>query len=207
MKKTIVIGSLLVFISMILITTISGIPYQDIPDFYQEKPRDKELYEQNIDDEKGFISLQQDSDLIIIENKRTRLPYDIDVTVSTDKHSYQWIVEPVAVTVTVMNIGSSSVNLTFPTSQLYDIIIKNKRDIEIYRWSDNKYFIQVITEILLQPGEAMNWDIAWYQQGRIFRFLPYRMLIPGTYSIQGIIPTMDTIMESEEHEICIRLFP
>ncbi|MDG6219472.1 MAG: BsuPI-related putative proteinase inhibitor [Candidatus Thermoplasmatota archaeon] len=143
----------------------------------------------------------------IIENRRTTSPYDIDVTMSTDKHSYQWIVEPVTVTVTVKNNGSSSVNLTFPTSQLYDIIIKNKRDSEIYQWSDNKYFIQVITEIPLQPGEAMNWDIAWYQQGRIFKFLPYRMLIPGTYSIQGIIPTIDTIMVSDEHEICIRLFP
>ena len=207
MKKIIVFGSVLAVFSMILITTISGIAFQDTSDVNKEKPGNKELYEQRVYNEQGCTPLQQDTEVIITEIRKTRSAEGIDVTVSTDKQSYQWIVEPVTITVTMTNTGDSLVNLTFPTSQVYDVIIKNKRDTELYRWSDNKFFLQVITEVPFQPGETMSWDVTWYQQGRFFNFLPNHLLIPGTYSIQGILPKIDTIMESDEQEITIRLFP
>ncbi len=139
-----------------------------------------------------------------LEDKNIR-KLDFGVTLSTNKEKYTWIFEPVEINITLQNTGFSSINFTFPTTQVFDVVIKNRFDIEIYRWSDKMVFIPDETEIKLTPGENKSWNITWHQRGNYLKFLPRHILLPGQYSIQAIIPA-DTTMKSMEKEISINFF-
>ncbi|MEK6883683.1 MAG: BsuPI-related putative proteinase inhibitor, partial [Nanoarchaeota archaeon] len=51
----------------------------------------------------------------------------------------------------------------FPDSQFYDFTVTDEMGQEIWRWSWNKSFLQVVLGIGLQPGESMAFTEEWPQ--------------------------------------------
>lgn len=55
----------------------------------------------------------------------------------------------------VYNYSQIPVTFDFTTSQRYDFAIYDSRGREVWRWSDDKGFLQVIGQLILQPGESV----------------------------------------------------
>ncbi|WP_163100681.1 BsuPI-related putative proteinase inhibitor [Peribacillus alkalitolerans] len=59
----------------------------------------------------------------------------------------------------IKNVGSEMAILHFNTSQIYEYEIFNKDHGRVYRYSDGKYFLQVLKEIRILPSESLSYDI------------------------------------------------
>jgi hypothetical protein len=55
--------------------------------------------------------------------------------------------------ITVRNT-SIPVQLTFPTTQIYDLLITNEKGEAVYRWSADKTFLTSLTTVTFGPGET-----------------------------------------------------
>lgn len=90
--------------------------------------------------------------------------------------------EIVEVTITVRNIGAAPVSLTFTSGQRYDLIVRRPRGDEVWRWSHDKAFIQVIQTITLKPQESLpRFRDAWDQ-----RDFQGRRVDPGSYEMVAV---------------------
>lgn len=56
------------------------------------------------------------------------------------------------------NDGEDPVRLTFPTSQVGDVVLEQGGS-ERWRWSDGKFFAQALSERELAPGEAWSFTL------------------------------------------------
>lgn len=77
------------------------------------------------------------------------------------------------VTLQLINIGDSDLKLIFPTPQIFDFKILKGNE-EVYRWSSDRFFIQVIRTVGLRPRETLGQTLTWVVD-----------LSPGTYNIVG----------------------
>jgi len=63
-----------------------------------------------------------------------------------------------------------------------------------YRWSDGKFFIQIVLELTLKPGEnyseTLQWDLYQYRDGN------YYPPQPCTYYLAGLCSFAETVMPS-----------
>lgn len=84
--------------------------------------------------------------------------------------------EPVAVTVAVRNIATAPLGIVFNSGQRLDLIVRRPRGDEVWRWSHDKAFTQVIQTLLLRAQESSVLRVAWDQ-----RDLQGRRVDPGTY--------------------------
>lgn len=55
---------------------------------------------------------------------------------------------------TVFNYSKIPVTFSFPSSQRYDFAITNSTGVEVWRWSDDKFFMQALGSLTLKPGQA-----------------------------------------------------
>lgn len=85
--------------------------------------------------------------------------------------------EPVSIFLRVVNTAASAVALIFPSSQQFDLIVR-QRGALIWQWSHDKAFLQVIREVSLAPGETLTFSGTWDQ-----RDLQGRQVDPGTYDV------------------------
>ncbi|MEX0765567.1 MAG: BsuPI-related putative proteinase inhibitor [bacterium] len=77
--------------------------------------------------------------------------------------------ESVEVTITIRNAGANPVTLTFFSGQRFDLLVRRPRGDEIWRWSHDKAFIQVVQSIPIRSNEPMTLKASWDQrdyQGR-----------------------------------------
>lgn len=79
--------------------------------------------------------------------------------IATDKGEYA-PGEKVTLNLILENRGSSDLTLRFSTSQVYDIQISGPGSY-FWRWSKDRFFAQVITEIRLRPGERKIFQEFW----------------------------------------------
>ena len=88
---------------------------------------------------------------------------NISVNVSTDKQNLS-LKETLNLSVMLTNLGNVSINLSFPNAQIADFMVVGLSDGSIiYRWSDDKFFAEVITNITVKPNETItvlesNWQ-------------------------------------------------
>lgn len=61
----------------------------------------------------------------------------------------------------VYNYSRIPVTLDFTTSQRYDFAIYNSKGREVWRWSDDKAFLQVLGQVTLSPGESILYTTAY----------------------------------------------
>jgi hypothetical protein len=104
------------------------------------------------------------------ENKETseKFPNGVHAVLSEQKTGatgeHQFLYE-------IHNQTDSPVELIFSTSQKYDYTLKNDRGLTIMKYSEDKMFMQVMTEELLQPGGTYSINISVPQ------------LAPGSYNL------------------------
>jgi hypothetical protein len=60
--------------------------------------------------------------------------------------------------ITLRNTQQDAVRLIFPTAQSYDLVVKDERGAEVYKWSSGRVFLQVLRTLNFR-GET-NWTVA-----------------------------------------------
>jgi len=84
--------------------------------------------------------------------------------------------EPIKVNLTLANFGPKPVALTFPSSKIFDLEIVDSSGRVVYRWSQGKFFLMVISRVVLEPGESKSTTITCECE-----------LPEGIYTILGIV--------------------
>jgi len=59
----------------------------------------------------------------------------------------------------IKNVGNVNETLAFTTSQRYDYVLSSEEHGLIERYSDGKNFLQVLSEITIKPGEEVKYSI------------------------------------------------
>jgi parallel beta-helix repeat protein len=93
--------------------------------------------------------------------------------------------ETINISLTLKNIGNDTVTLVFPTSQMFDVYLCIDRR-PILAWSHDKFFLMMVLEITLHPGETFNQTLQWnfyrYDQ-QSGEYIPPK---PGHYELMGV---------------------
>ncbi|WP_078548169.1 BsuPI-related putative proteinase inhibitor [Litchfieldia alkalitelluris] len=66
-----------------------------------------------------------------------------------------------AFTITLKNTSDQDVTLTFTSGQKYEIYVKNKAGLEVYRYSIDKSFIMALQDVEIKAGEEVSWTEVW----------------------------------------------
>ena len=72
--------------------------------------------------------------------------------------------ELVSFSLEISNIQDKTLKLFFPTSKIYDFTVYDEGGKEVYRWSGNKLFTQVVTRVILKPQEVKEFNLEWEQK-------------------------------------------
>jgi hypothetical protein len=109
-------------------------------------------------------------------------PDSLDARVRLNAGSYA-VREPIVMTLIVRNTTDRTLNLTFPTAQRYDFIVRKGQHI-LWQWGHERMFAQVIGRLALAPRDSITYELTWDQ-----RTLEGTEPKLGAYSIQGILKT------------------
>jgi hypothetical protein len=90
-----------------------------------------------------------------------------------DRESYGPF-EPVRLSIRVTNTSSETLALRFPTSQRFDIAIRDDRGAPLWRWSEGRRFSSTEGEHRLEVEGALHWEVTF--EGP---------LAPGEYVVEG----------------------
>ena len=99
--------------------------------------------------------------------------------------------QPVQLTVTLANPTAQEATVELATSQVYDVLIFRGQQV-IWRWSEGKAFLQVISRVTLRPGEARPYDVVWDQRDDQGRQVP-----AGDYTAQARIRTREPLLTNQ----------
>ena len=139
----------------------------------------------------------EDKRLLIKANDNEILPNhstdNLEITVTTDHYLYQWIFQPVKISIAIENQGEEDQTLTFPTYQTCDFVVK-KGGRKVYQWSDDKLFRQEFKYVTIPVGETWWHNLTW-KQIRPFLLFPlfHCKVLPGIYDITGEVPAINRI--------------
>lgn len=103
----------------------------------------------------------------------------IIIKINTDKKSYNQG-EKVNITLIITNQGAKPVFFDFLSSKKYDFWVVDENNREIWRWSRDKFFLQVLTNMKLGAGKSHIFNEAWEQKNN-----KGNQLKPGIYKIYG----------------------
>lgn len=59
------------------------------------------------------------------------------------------------------NHSSAAKKLQFNSGQQFELIIKNEKNEEVYRYSEGKFFTQAIIYKTIEPGGSLHWQAQW----------------------------------------------
>jgi hypothetical protein len=82
-------------------------------------------------------------------------------TLSTNTTEYA-VGEPVEFLMVLRNESSTPRTLEFPTGQRFDVAVRAGQT-EVWRWSADRAFVQVVGSLTLQPGEEQTFTATWEQ--------------------------------------------
>jgi hypothetical protein len=94
--------------------------------------------------------------------------------------------EPVELTLQVVNRGPRPVTLQFRDSQRYDFLIRNAQGQEVWRWSANQMFAQMLGQETLSPDGG----------NLTYRVVARATLRRGSYTVMGVVPAIDAQMSA-----------
>ena len=117
-------------------------------------------------------------------------------TVTTNTTNYT-VGETVVIRLTLTNDTDQTQTYDFGTAQRYDVIV-SRNDQQVWQWSADQFFAQMMGSETLEPGESRTYTVPWNQvdaNGRQVR--------SGTYTVTGTI-TSYNLPQSDSTEITIR---
>jgi hypothetical protein len=89
--------------------------------------------------------------------------------------------EPLELTLEVVNHSARPVTLNFRTAQRYDLLIQNTQGQEVWRWSAEQMFAQMLGQETLSPNG-----------GKLtYRAVRREPLPRGAYTVIGVVPAVD----------------
>ena len=93
----------------------------------------------------------------------TPLPQGFGVAVSVDRPEYATRLEPfepptIQMELRVFNNSDQVVSLEFTSGQQFDFLIRDSNGRLIWRWSEGKFFIQILGMLTLAPGESQTFS-------------------------------------------------
>jgi Intracellular proteinase inhibitor len=89
--------------------------------------------------------------------------------------------EPVELTLELVNRSQRPITLGFRTAQRYDLLIQSAQGQEVWRWSADRMFAQMLGEEVLAPnGGKLTYHVAVREK-----------IPPGSYTVIGVIPAVD----------------
>jgi len=104
----------------------------------------------------------------------------LKLVLQTERGTYS-LGEPVPLRFEVTNTGEEPVELAFSTGQRFDFLIE--RDGEpVWHWAYGKQFIQVVTQLTLEPGQSLTYEVVWPQVDNAGRAVP-----PGSYRATALL--------------------
>lgn len=109
---------------------------------------------------------------------------DLTVRVAPARTTYA-AGEPITLTLGVKNPTDLAVTLRFTTGQRYDFVIASAAGVEVWRWSADRAFTQVLGEQTVPPGWELDYNETF--TGR---------LAPGIYRVRGIVPSVGDTLEA-----------
>lgn len=101
------------------------------------------------------------------------------LVLSTDDTQYK-PGRAVAVRITAINESGKPIELRFPTAQTHDVVVRNGRGREIWRWSDGRAFAQAFMERRLGAGKRFVMSANWDQKTHDGDYVA-----SGPYTIEG----------------------
>ena len=103
-----------------------------------------------------------------------------EVSLSTDKAVYR-SGEPIALTLSVSNHTGAALRLEFPSTQRFDFAIRDAAGNQIWRWSADRLFAQMLGAEAIGPARP---QIVYHAEftGR---------LTPGFYRVEGTLVARD----------------
>jgi hypothetical protein len=90
--------------------------------------------------------------------------------------------EPVRLAITVA--AAERITLYYRTTQRYDIIIADSEGNEVWRWSKDKAFGEVLEEVSLEENETLAFNETWDQRDNDGQPVPpgdYRVTVTSTH--------------------------
>lgn len=100
--------------------------------------------------------------------------------------------EPITLRLEVTNRMSSIAVLTFPTAQLFDFVVSDAADAEVWRWSYGRFFATVVTPLEFAPNETRAFTVVWSQDDNTAKPVD-----PGSYHAYGLAPVPEGGLTSD----------
>jgi len=97
--------------------------------------------------------------------------------------------EPVRLVITVA--ASETITLHYRTTQRYDIVITDPDGKEVWRWSKDKAFGEVVEEVTLEENETLTFNESWDQRDNNGQPVP-----PGSYTATATSTHCDANLEN-----------
>ena len=95
--------------------------------------------------------------------------------------------DKIEVQLSVVNLTAETFEATFPTSQRFDIIVKNMAGREVYKWSEGLRFAQVVNTFQVEAGNT------WSHEMTVEIGTGEHQLRPGTYNFSVIMIDMPSM--------------
>ncbi len=89
--------------------------------------------------------------------------------------------EPISMALSITNCSDQEVQRAYADGQRYDFIVTDAAGREVWRWSHDLAFIQVIGEETFAAGETVTYTVAWDQTTNDGERVP-----PGRYDVLGV---------------------
>ena len=96
---------------------------------------------------------------------------------------------------TILVAAGEPITLYYRTTQRYDIVIADSEGKEVWRWSKDKAFGEVLEEVALEENEILTFDETWDQRDNEGQPLP-----AGNYTVTATSAHCDG-----NHENCVQL--
>ncbi|MDI6820468.1 MAG: BsuPI-related putative proteinase inhibitor [Candidatus Hodarchaeaceae archaeon] len=110
----------------------------------------------------------------------------VELAISIEKRGYR-SGENVDVAFLLKNGRNGEVKLIFSDSQIFDLVMYDENLAKVCAWSDDKAFLEVVTEIALNPGESRSQLLTWGQRKYDRDTSEYLPIKPGKYYLEGLL--------------------
>lgn len=94
--------------------------------------------------------------------------------------------QPVRFTFTASNRGSAPLTFHFRSGQRFDIAVADAQGAQVWQWSHDRLFTQVLGTLTLEAGESTSFEATWDQRDTRGALVP-----PGRYRASAWLATAD----------------
>ena len=105
--------------------------------------------------------------------------------------------ESITLRITLANSGATAQRLEFSSARTHDAIVRAAGGREVWRWSQGRMFAQMLSELILAPGESRELTLRWDPTGS-------EGGAPGDYVAVALIPVLGAPIQSAPVAFSIR---